>query len=137
MKEAQVPNPDSKKRSKRSPNPLLKQFARVIKRFDEAWFEPVACGWSRPKRFVYSWSGSITFSVVAGVVLADRWFFDLVADSSLRWLFGFVVLAMVAVSAWFAWLVSWRNENYNPIRLFVSGLVLPAFVWTLVEFVLF
>ena len=134
-------NPDSKKRrkvrSKRSPNPLLKQFARVIKRFDDAWFEPVASGWSRPKRFMYSWSGSITFSVVAGVVLANQWLIDLSADSDLRLLFGFTVLALVAMSAWFAWLVSWRNENYNPIRLFVSGLVLPAFVWTLVEFVIF
>ena len=70
-------------------------------------------------------------------MLANRWLIDLSVDPDFGLLFGFVVLAMLAVSVWFAWLVSWRDDKYNPIRLFASGLILPAFVWTLVEFVLF
>ena len=35
------------------------------------------------------------------------------------------------ISMWFAWLVSWQDMQYGPIRLYPSGFLLPYFVWFL------
>ena len=39
----------------------------------------------------------------------------------------------VAFSAWFAWLVCWKDLKYGPVRLYLSGFFLPYFVWLLID----
>ena len=43
----------------------------------------------------------------------------------------FLGLSIVG-SPWFAGITAWKDSRYGPVRLFLSGFLLPYFVWTLV-----
>ena len=44
-----------------------------------------------------------------------------------------VLVFVILVSPFFAFLVSWRNNKSGPVRMYLAGLTLPAFVFFVVD----
>ncbi len=44
-----------------------------------------------------------------------------------------VILFVISVSPFFAFLVSWRNYKSGPVRMYLAGLTLPAFVYFVID----
>ena len=99
-------------------------------RIVDHWFSPRARGWTWSRRFFFTLSGSITFFLFwTAYVVGSTEGFD-----SLEW--NLVIATFLGVSVvgspWFAGITAWKDLNYGPVRLFLSGFLLPYLVWTLV-----
>ena len=102
----------------------------LIHRIVDHWFAPRAKTWSWWKRCLFTFSGGITFFVFwsAYIVGATEGF----ASSDIE-LVSLTFLGVSAIgSCWFASLTAWKDLSYGPVRLFLSGFMLPYFVWTLI-----
>ena len=109
-------------------------FAEVTRRILDHWFAPTARRWGWLKRFSFAFVGSVTFFLAWGVYISsvlDIWTTPDLADVGR--LLGFVG---VFGSLWFAGLTVWKDFGYGPIRLYLSGFLLPYFVWTLMAIML-
>ena len=103
--------------------------ARVIDSLTDSWFDQTAPGWSRTKRFFYALTGSLTFGVglLFSVTTQRSIYFEM--DSLFNLVTSIASVVLLLSSLWFAWLVSWKDKEYGPIGLYLSGLALPTMVW--------
>lgn len=84
--------------------------------------------WEPLKRFLIALLGSFTF---LGGVLFSRAMnvgIQYISDPSFTPVYLLVLVIVVPYSMLFAWLVSWRDFGYGPVRLFLSAVFLPALV---------
>ena len=101
---------------------INRELGEWIKRLRCQWMSQNPDEWSRPVRFLYGLLGAATVFVswaIPNAVLltgADWW----------TKLWG--ILAGIAPPLWFAWLVSWKDFKYGPIRLYLSGIFLSMLV---------
>lgn len=108
-------------------------FAGVVRRLADQWFGPAAHGWSFPKRFLCAGVGSATFflALFLGRITPD---YSRLLTDPLYLLSNLpVYFVVITFSAWFAWLVSWKDMQYGPIRLYLYGFLLPYFIARLVD----
>ena len=116
------------------PSPTRDAFADVIRRLANLWFGPAAYDWSFTKRFLCAGAGSATFFLAWLFIQVPRETLKLLIDPFyLPTVLSASFILVVVPCAWFAWLVSWRDMQYGPIRLYLSGFLLPYFVWWLVD----
>ena len=91
---------------------------------------PRAAGWKGPRRFLFTLAGSITFFLfwTAYVIGSTKGFYSLE--------FNLVTATFLGLSfvgpLWFAGITAWKVQSYGPVRLFLSGFLLPYLLWTLV-----
>ena len=117
------------------PNPLLDALADLVRRLSDHWFGPAAC-WGFTKRFLCAGAGSVSLFLM---VILDFILQDTGQLTDIRSPIFLLVIALVALTiflipcAWFAWLVSWENMHYGPIRLYLSGFTLPYLLFWLVS----
>lgn len=94
------------------------------------WFGPMVKIWAWYKRFCFTLVGSITFFLFWTAYVAGSGAFDSPEE------FNLVTVIFLGISIvgplWFAGITAWKNLSYGPVRLFLSGFLLPYFVWTLV-----
>ena len=113
-----------------NPAPGCAGIFDLAHRFVDHWFAPRARGWTWRKRFLFTLAGSITFFlfwtgyVVGSTAGLHSFEFNLVTVT-------FLGLSVVG-SPWFAGITAWKDQSYGPVRLFLSGFLLPYLVWTLV-----
>ena len=109
-------------------------FAEVARRILDHWFAPTAKRWGRLKRFSFTFVGSVTFFLAWGVYVS----FVLGTPTTPDLSDVNVLLGLVGVpgSIWFAGLTAWKDFGYGPIRLYLSGFLLPYFIWTLIALML-
>ena len=114
-----------------------------IRELRQQWMSPIGkipdeehC-WGPWKRFACAFVGALTF--IAALILHRVAVLGIenpdVLKLYLNWL-GIVLFIGIPYSIWFSWLVSWRNFGHGPVRLFLSGMLLPAFVYAVLGFVL-
>lgn len=88
------------------------------------------------QKFLCALGGALTFFVVSFF----GWTITIPGLTSLVFLgFGvFMVALAVSIPALFiSWVISWRNERHGPIRLFLTGIILPALASVIIRVSLF
>ena len=108
-------------------------FIDLVRRVTSHWFGSDPHGWGPAKRFATAFVGSLSFFIV--------WLFAAISPDIRRLILDLqyqtaVLLSQVYVLlivGWFAWLVSCRDQQYGPARLYLAGFLLPYFIWGLVD----
>ena len=104
-------------------------LGEVAHRVVEHWFAPRTRGWLW-RRIFFTLSGCITFFLFwAGYIVGATGGFDSPDIEFLSWIF--LIISLIG-ALWFTGLSAWKDLSYGPIRLFLSGFLLPYFVWTLI-----
>ena len=92
------------------------------------------------QRFLIAFFGSMTFwfvgfilYIIGNIADIDRQReigpqLDFIGNA-----FPFILLLTFGLSIWFAWLISWKNNQFGPIRLYLSALLLSAFVFEVIS----
>lgn len=110
--------------------PKYTTISDLAHRIVDHWFAPRAKGWTWRRRFSFTFAGSITFFLFWTIyVVGYTQGFDSLEFNLLTAIF--LVLSIVG-APWFAGITAWKDSSYGPVRLFLSGFLLPYFVWTLV-----
>ena len=104
-------------------------FGGLAHRIVEHWFTPRTKGW-RWKRIFFTLSGCITFFLFwTGYIVGATGGFG---SPDIEFLSLSFLTISITGALWFTGLSAWKDLNYGPVRLFLSGFLLPYFVWTLV-----
>lgn len=112
-----------------------RQLVDILHRFFDHWFGPKAYGWSLSDRVACGSAGSVTFFLAWGLHIFASTGIGSVPDlRAAFYLLWFLVLLLG--TPWFAFLVAWKDLNYGPVRLYLSGFLLPYFVWSLIVLML-
>ena len=111
-------------------DPKYTTISDLAHRIVDHWFAPKARGWGWRRRFPFTFAGSMTFFLFwTGYVVGSTGGFDAIE-------FNLVIAIFLGLSVvgspWFAGITAWKDLSYGPVRLFLSGFLLPYFVWTLV-----
>ena len=111
---------------------------------NESWFGEDFHRWPRKRRFCRYWpqlvrfafafSGSLTSCLAFFIYNFDVTSIDRQSDEIFLSTSDLFLLFAGPISLWFAFLVSYGNRKSGPTRLYLSGLLLPVFVWTVVNF---
>ncbi len=106
-------------------------FGRFVDKVTDAWFnENHELG--EISRLMYAWTGSMTFMIGLFIFeFEDGILKALGFDESL--LSYSLLIFFLGIALYFAGLVSYRNTKSGPIRLYLSGFLLPSFVWTIMK----
>ena len=111
-------------------SPKYTTISGLAHRIVDHWFSPRARGWTWRRRFSFTLAGSMTFFLFWTVyVVGSTEGFDAIEFNLV--IATFLGLSVVG-SPWFAGITAWKDLSYGPVRLFLSGFLLPYFVWTLV-----
>lgn len=112
--------------------PRYTGISDLAHRVADHWFASVQQNWGWARKFLFTLAGSSTFFLF--------WFVYafVVAQASDYIEFNLLIAIILGLSIlgplWFASLTAWPKLHYGPIRLFLSGFLLPYFIWTLVAF---
>ncbi len=109
-------------------------FADVLLRIIDHWFGPKADKWHWFRRFVFAFSGSATFFLTWFVYIDIVGGFSSTPDKYPERIL--IVIISVLFALWFAGITAWKDLSYGPIRLYLSGFLLPYLVWTLIQFMM-
>ena len=125
----------SEAQSATAPPDKATRESEILRRLIDHWFGPRAYGWGVYRRLVFALAGGATFFLAWSVHIVGSTGVALVPD-----LFAATLLIMTVVgvlgAVWFAGLTAWKDLNYGPVRLYLSGFLLPYLVWSLVVFML-
>ena len=118
---------------------LNEELAEWVADLRKMWSGKIEGSLSHLKRFLYAFVGACTFFFFLFVLrlrellIAEKEaverrdpISELLADP-----LGFFVVSfglMIIPSIWVAWLVSWPEHPYSPLRLYLAGLILPVLV---------
>lgn len=111
--------------------PEVKDF---LDRLSDHWFAPTAHAWHWSRRFIFTLTGSLTFFFFWFLYVAPYGLASETYDST-DFLFFLLVFAIPG-SLWFAGIAAWKDLGYGPVRLYLTGFLLPYFVWNLILFML-
>lgn len=105
--------------------------AKVFNRVLDHWFGPTACEWHWSRRFAFTLAGSITFFLAWSVHIYGVTGVASVPDLRIAATL-FLVVSTAVGATWFAGLTAWKDLSYGPVRLYLSGFLLPYLVWSLI-----
>ena len=106
---------------------------RFIDNVTETWFNDNFRDWSQRRRFAFAFAGSGTFALAYFAFDVPETSINRLADPQLLRPELFYSLVLVPKALWFAFLVSHRNKKSGPTRLYLSGFLLPTFVWATIN----
>ena len=119
-------------------------FARFMDKITDSWFNDDFRNWPEQRnscrcwpplvRFAFAFAGSSTSGLAFFIYNIGMTSIDRQQDQDLWDPFQLLLSVVVPMSVWFAFLVSYRNRRSGPTRLYLSGFLLPAFVWTVVNY---
>ena len=126
-------NPGKKESDQDGVMSIFKPLNKLSDGIYETYFRPYnpdgdnlhLSGWSR---FLYAWAGSLTLFIFG--------FLDVTRDMVRRGNYGeaipYIVVYMIA-TIFYGFLIKSANTNHGPVRLYLSGLLLSCFVFTLLK----
>ena len=127
--------------ARRGHGPLSHAFAVVLRHLTGHWFGGRGVDWGFWKRFPIALLGSLTFFIMLALRLSANppdWLRsgrgltpEQAGDAELTESGTARVLLLLAVSAFFAVINSWVDQQHGPARLYVGAFLLPFFVWAL------
>ncbi len=115
-------------------SPTPPGFNDILGRILDHWFGPTAHQWHWSRRFIFTLAGSATFFFFWFLYVAPYAFTSGTYDPEAL-LFFLLVFALPG-ALWFAGIVAWKDLSYGPVRLYLTGFLLPYFVWNLIIFML-
>ena len=129
--------PDSRSKKRASSAPAVgvsETAAKFLHEFYETYFQPLETPLKWGKRFSYAFLGAFSLFAVAPL-LASEIVVQSELDISVKdpvfvitpFMFFYVGLIGL-LSAFFAHLISWAKTRHGPVRLYLSGVLLPALV---------
>lgn len=108
------------------------ELAKWIRNFREAWFEKSEYEWNRLSQFIFAFLGALTFFAAFSIFPNTDRTIPLVAE-----LFGVFyiqsLIAMIVFSAYFGIILAWRPRKTGPVRVYLSGVTLPALTMFIVS----
>ena len=137
--------PTSQKEQRPPNGSIAEEIAMIVRELRCQWFSSHSqTEWPLLKRIVPSFFGSLTFFVTATFVRLsevemsqDETVSGQIGAISNLIIFADVWIAIVAIvivySVLFAYLSSWRDSAYGPVRLYFLGLLIPAFTMIIVR----
>ena len=125
---------------------LNEELAEWVAELRNLWSGKIEDPLSHLKRFFYAFIGAFTFffflvilrlqeipSPAENLVERRDPISQLISDPAFVFVVSFGLI--IIISLWVAWLVSWREQPYSPLRLYLSGLTFPALVsFALIKF---
>ena len=119
-------------------NSCCQGLDRLFNQLTEAWFNENFKDWKWfPKRFFLALLGSFSLMIFLSPILVERIFKSLPTiffDPGLKTITtSLITVLVISVSPFFAFLVSWRNDKSGPMRMYLAGLTLPAFVFFVID----
>ena len=119
------------------PGSIRLVFSEMMRRIMDHWTGPVAIGLAPWQRFCIASIGSFTFlSFWAGlkvnktdVITGSKFLDGLVGNTVL----AFIVTVVLVFSVLYGILVSWKDQQYGPIRLYLNGFLFSYFIWFLLS----
>ena len=88
-------------------------------------------------RFFYAFIGAVTFFAAFYAYHLLPLARSLLLDPILKAIAPVIVaIGLILASLWFAWIVAFADNQHGPIRLYLSGFVLPLLVWTIIDIAL-
>ena len=122
------PEPSSTKEGR--PISLSSELGELVKLVRKQWLDPVYPGWGQGKRFFMALAGSLTFLGVVIPALKENLPLYVVTEPMI------LSAGIIYASLLFAWLGSWKDGGYSPMRLYFSGLIPPSIVALILKQVL-
>ena len=127
------PGPEQSSNCSYSNRSFSEERAEWVKSIREHWFHESEEVWSRYRQFVFTFLGALTFFVIV--------FISSLVGGSLQSqipLFATTLIysggLIISLPMFFGALLAWREKKTNPIRLYLSGVALPAFVMSIAFF---
>ena len=120
------------------PSPAQFVYTDFLRRLANQWFGPAAPRWGKVRQFLVALTGSGTFFAMLAVfvLLEDLvWFKTILVEPELFAPAYILVPSIIALSGFFAWITSWGRQKPGPVRLYLSGFLLPYLIWTLLSLV--
>ena len=109
--------------------PRYTGFSDLAHRIVDRWFAPAHKNWKWYRRFLFTISGSITFFLFWGMYVNQGFeYLEFNLNSAI------FLGILVAGPPWFAGITAWANFRSGPVGFFLSGFLLPYFIWTLVAY---
>ena len=128
---------------RRGYGPLSFAFADILRHLTGHWFGGRGVDWGFWKRFPMALLGSMTFFGTLALRLSAEtpdWLrsgegltADQAGDAALMESTTGMVVLFFAVSAFFAVINSWVDQQHGPVRLYIGAFLLPFFLWVLVS----
>ena len=111
------------------------EFGKLLREFRLLWFEKSGDEWSKGRQFFFAFLGSFTyfigflgFSFATGTLSSNLDLFMTIAPDV-----GLTSLVfLILVPAFYAWILAWAPRKTGPVRLYLSGIALPALITTLI-----
>ena len=115
--------------------PISHEIGHVIHTLRSQWLSPASKPHNFLVRFIIAFMGASSFWV-AFVILQPV--VDVGKKIEIAWplLANPVYFSPPLISLWFAWLISWKDNSYGPTRLYLSALLLSAFVYSIIRLTL-
>ena len=118
-----------------SPPDEARREADILHRLLDHWFGPTAHGWRWYKRSAFTLAGSATFFLMWSVHIVGSTGVASVPELRATAFLFFIVVGVLG-SIWFAGITAWKDLSYGPVRLYLSGFLLPYLVWSPIVFML-
>ena len=112
---------------------INKEIAHIIGVLSKQWLASDNPPRHRSYRFGYALVGSFSFFLTVVFARSPVDIKVIAFDPSFTPLYLAAITMIVIPSAWFAWLVSWRDSGYGPVRLYFSGLTLPTLTFWIIS----
>ena len=107
-----------------------------VKLIREHWFKESDEVWTSRKQFIFTFLGAFTYftvvfttSLISGVAVFQIQIFF----ATIYVIYVWVVLAVI-VSVFFGSILAWLPRKTGPVRLYLSGVALPALVMSIITF---
>lgn len=119
------------------PGAMGRMFSEMMRRLMDHWTGPAARDWGFWRRFCFASGGSLTFllswavlmTINDGVEIMGKIWDDPLAGN---WLLVIALVILIFTSV-FGYFVSWKDRQYGPSWLYLSGFLLPYIVWFLLS----
>ena len=130
MTQNQEANPEPSSTKESQVISLSSELGELVKLVRKQWLDPVCPGWGQGKRFLMALAGSLTFLGVVIPALKENLPLYVVTEPMI------LSAVIIYASLLFAWLGSWKDGGYSPMRLYFSGLIPPSIVALILKQVL-
>lgn len=107
------------------------ELGKITKELREHWFDKSTDKWKRSHQLFFTFLGSLSFTIgfpFFSFVTGNLEFqFDIFAALGL-----YPIFLLLGLSIFWGWILAWAPRNTGPVRLYLSGLTLPAFILFLI-----
>ncbi len=110
------------------------ELGKLFREFRQLWFQKSGDDWGRCRQFSFTFLGSLTyfisfssFAISTGVLSLK-----IPAATLAPTVVLYSLALLIVISSFYAWILAWTPKKSGPVRLYLAGIALPAFVTSLI-----